>query len=259
MSYLARRYRRLRRRLRMAIAAGTIWKPLAIGEAAAILCVLGFGAGLVLRAGLTSAVNHIAPLAQTGGRAAKATAAASPLQASAPASARPSNSPSPQLSEVTRLAVSEATARTGIAYTEGGCAGGQSCFSAAHEVDGQDAAFVQLSVRGYGGASLCYVYLENPGGWQVAQMACGASAGFAPAQDVTASVHAPGTCGRLRRVASVQGAVVRCLNNATAVAVTGPPILAEGVLWWPAATASAGGVIAQDLLIDPAAIVPPKS
>jgi hypothetical protein len=264
MSFLSRRYRRLRRRLRAAYLSGTLWKPLAIGEATLILCALGFGAGLALRTelrGLTSAVNRIAPLAETGaGRSAKAaTPSATPAQASAPASAHPSASPSPQLSAVVQLAAAEASKRTGIAYVDGGCGSGQSCLSGARETDGQDAAYVEFSARGYGGASVCYVYLgSTASGWNVGDVACGGSAGFAPVQDATLTVHAAGTCGRLRRTPSTDGAVIRCLANGSTVTVTAPPIYGDGVIWWPVNATGANGVLAEALLIDPASLVPAR-
>jgi hypothetical protein len=251
-----RRYWRFRRRFRSAKLTGGIWKPLAIAEAVVILAVVGFGGGLLLRAavaGMSTPVNRVAPLAETGGRHASVTPAASPVRA-LPAS--PKGSPSPQLSALVQLAAASATARTGLAYVDAGCAAGGKCFSSARETDGQDAAYVELAAQGYGGATICYVYLDNPSaGWQAVSMACGAAAGFAPAQDATVLVRAPGTCGRLRRQAGAQSAVVRCLANGTPVAVTGAPVLAGGQLWWPVSSGSAAGMMVQDLLVDPSAIV----
>jgi hypothetical protein len=260
MSFDTRRASRLRQRIRAGVMKGTIWKPLAIAEAALILCALGFGAGLVLRSQLQALSHRIAPLAQTGSaRGGTPTAAVTPPQASGPPRTAPATSPSPQLSAVEQLALGEAGARTGLAYMGAGCSAGQGCLSAAHETDGQNAAYVALTVRGYGSANLCYVYLQSTGSsWQVAGMACGVAQGFAPAQDATVSVHAPGTCGRLRRVASTTGAVVDCLANGSAVNVTGPPTYADGVLWWPVTAPGATGIVAHNLLVDPPSIVPPR-
>jgi hypothetical protein len=160
---------------------------------------------------------------------------------------------------VVRLALAEATARTGIPYVASGCGAGASCFSRASETDGQSAAYVEVAVQGYGDASRCYIYLDSPGGaWQVEAMACGARDGFAPTVNGVVTVHATFSCGRVRTAVGLSSAVVRCLASGSRVTVTDGPEYAEGEIWWPVTDASTAGVIAQELLVDPAAQVPAR-
>jgi hypothetical protein len=254
---VARQARRLRRRLRAAKLRGTIWKPLAIVEAALLLALVGVGAGLFLHIQLAqlTPTGRPAPLAETGGvgpaGSPKPTEAQPPRSTPAAAS-----TPSPAESAVVQAAVAEAAARTGIAYAASGCAPVARCFSRAVETDGTGAAYVQLAVQGYDGGSRCYVYLDQPSGaWQVVAMACGASDVFAPALKSVVTVHATGSCGRVRKAAGLSGAVVRCLSNGSRLNVTGVPEYADGEVWWPVADTSMSGVIAQEVVIDPAALV----
>ena len=238
---------------------GSLWKSVAITEAVLILAAVGFGAGLIIR-------PHLNDLAKSRGSAqaghptggVKGTSlpgtggqATSSPTATASASAQPS--------QVVELSLREAEARTGVSYSGSGCASGQKCFSAARETDGDSAAYVQLAAQGYGTARLCYVYLAQAGGWSVVSMACGSAPGFAPAVNSTVTIRAPGSCGRLRARAGLQGAVVRCLANGSSAQVTSGPMNADGQLWWQASASGVTGVLAQDLIVDPAAIVPPKS
>lgn len=227
-------------------------------EAALLLAALGLGAGLVLHAKLDQlapAAKLPSPLAETGG-AGPATPTEAPPPRSTPAG---QGSPTPSLSAVAQLALTEATARTGIAYAASGCGAGARCFSRAQETDGAGAAYVQLAVQGLSGAGRCYVYLDDPaGGWQVVAMACGAVDGFAPAVKSVVTVRASGSCGRVRNAAGTTSAVVRCLSNGTRITVTGAPQFGDDAIWWPVAGASTAGVIAQDLVVDPATLVPAK-
>jgi hypothetical protein len=251
--------RRLRRRLRAAALRGTIWKPLAIVEGALLLGVLGLGAGLLLHVRLAELTPPSpAPLAQTGGVGAAGRLPAS--EAPAPRSTPAAGKPSPAQSAVVEMAVAEATTRTGISFTASGCAAGASCLSHASETDGQGAAYVTLLAQGYGVGNRCYVYLDNPSGtWQVAAVACGSGDAFAPAVNSVVTVHAPSTCGRVRKTASLSAQVVRCVSNGSRVTVTGAPALADGEMWWPVSDTITSGYIAEEILIDSAALVPAKS
>jgi hypothetical protein len=59
----------------------------------------------------------------------------------------------------------------------------------------------------------------------------------------------------MRKAVGLSAGVVRCLANGSRLTVTGPPEFADGEIWWPVADASSAGVIAQELVIDPAALV----
>jgi hypothetical protein len=222
-----------------------------------ILAGLGFLAGVVVRPHLGA--TPVAGAAQSqAARGGESGIAAVP-------SARPTSSPSaslaplPQSSGRLELAVQEAQSRTGLQYTEPGCASGQPCLSAAKEVDGQGAAYVQMAAQGYAAGRQCYVYMyAQASTWKVSSMACGSAPGFAPAIDTMVTVHASGSCGRLRTTAGLRGAVARCLANGSIAAVTGPPQLADAQLWWPVSASGSVGMLSQDLLLSPAAMVPAR-
>jgi hypothetical protein len=256
---VGRQARRLRRRLRAAALRGTIWKPLAIVEGALLLAMLGLGVGLLLHLRLAELTPpSAAPLAQTGGLGAAGSRSTS--EAPAPRSSPAASKPSPAQSAVVQMAAAEAANRTGIGYTVSGCAAGASCLSHAIETDGQSAAYVTVSAQGFGAGNRCYVYLDNPSGsWEVAAVACGSGDAFAPAVNSAVSVHASSSCGRVRKTASLSSSVVRCVTNGSRVTVTGAPAFADGEIWWPVSDTITSGYIAQEILIDPAALVPAKS
>jgi hypothetical protein len=103
------------------------------------------------------------------------------------------------------------------------------------------------------------VYLANPSGtWQVVDMACGSTEGFAPAVKSVITLQASGSCGRVRKTVSLSATVVRCLPNGTRIMVTGAPEYGDGDVWWPIADTTTSGFVAQELVVDPAAQVPAK-
>jgi hypothetical protein len=231
----------------------------AIIEAALLLAVVGLGAGLLLHVKLSQLTPPSpAPLAQTGGVGPAGRSA--PSEAPAPRSTPAPGNASPTASAVVQMAVAEVVNRTGVSYAAGGCAAAASCSSHAAETDGQDAAYVSLSVQGYRSGNRCFVYLDNAsGGWEVYAVACGSGDSFAPAVTSVVTVHAASSCGRVRKTPSLSSAVVHCVANGSRVTVAGAPTFADGEIWWPVSDTSTSGYIAQEILIDPAALVPAKS
>lgn len=145
------------------------------------------------------------------------------------------------------VAISAVQTKTGVKYSTS-CNGTAACLSMTGQNLGQGAAAFVFSTAKTGGRE-CVSYVEQSNGaWKsVGSVLCGLPNQVSPLVGRDATVHVPGNCANVHAAASLQGGVVTCLSDGTAVRVDGGPTATDGFIWWH----TAKGWIAHDFLVGP--------
>ena len=144
-------------------------------------------------------------------------------------------------------AIAGVKAKTGLSYAAARCATNAPCLTVASQTAGQNAAAVLFSTAGSGGRQ-CVGYVYRSGAsWHFLDAVCGLPGQLSPLVGRDATVHVPGNCANVRDLASLNGTVVACLHDGTAVHIDSGPTYADGRLWWH----EAHGWIAHDFLTGP--------
>lgn len=141
------------------------------------------------------------------------------------------------------VAIAGVEAKTGLKYSTK-CSSTAPCLSVIGQTAGQKAAAFLFSTAHSGGRQCAgYVY-QGPDGWHLLSALCGLPGQVAPLAGHDAKVRVPGNCANARSAPSLQGGVVACLYDGTAVRVDGGPTYADSRMWWHVSK----GWIAQDFL-----------
>ena len=137
-------------------------------------------------------------------------------------------------------------AKTHLRYRASSCEAGTACLTVASETMGKDAAAVVFSTAS-SAARQCvgYVYRRD-GHWYFLDAVCGLPDQLSPQVAHDATVHVPGNCANVRRSASLDGRVIACLGDGTAVTLDAGPNAGAGHLWWHL---QGLGWMAQDFLL----------
>ena len=140
-------------------------------------------------------------------------------------------------------AVPAVQAASGVRFSTGSCQPGR-CLKFAGEVHGLNAAAVEFSL---GDGRACAAYLSRErGAWQPVAARCAPASQLAPMIGRRDTVHVPGNCANVRKSASLDGGVVACLGDGTAVTLDAGPNASAGHLWWHL---QGLGWMAQDFLL----------
>jgi len=140
-------------------------------------------------------------------------------------------------------AVPAVQAASGLRFSTGSCQPGR-CLKFAGEVHGLNAAAVEFSL---GDGRACAAYLSREqGAWKPVAARCAPASQLAPMIGRRDTVHVPGNCANVRRSASLDGRVIACLGDGTAVTLDAGPNAGAGHLWWHL---QGLGWMAQDFLL----------
>lgn len=145
------------------------------------------------------------------------------------------------------VAISAVQAKTGLKYSTS-CSGSAACLSLTGQNLGQGAAAFVFATAKTGGRECVSYVVQTNGAWHpLGSVLCALPNQVSPLIGRDATVHVPGNCANVHAAASLQGGVVTCLYDGTAVHVDGGPTAADGFVWWH----TAKGWIAHDFLVGP--------
>lgn len=143
--------------------------------------------------------------------------------------ARPANGLKPGSPQAVAAAAVEQ--KTGLKYSSS-CQAAGACLTMTGQTFGQSAAAILFSST-RSGAQQCVGYVaQSSNAWQLVSADCAAPGQVAPLLGQTATVHVSGSCVNVRDRPSLQGGVLSCFSNGSAVHVDGGPTFADGLLWW---------------------------
>ena len=193
-------------------------------------------AALVLAALLVVPIVYLAAAASHNSTAPKAATHASSSGAGLPKAGSPQ-----------AVAISAVQAKTGLKYSTT-CRGTTACLSVTGQDLGQGAAAFVFSTARTGGRECVSYLVQSSGAWNpLGSVLCALPNQVSPLVGRDATVHVPGNCANVHSAASLQGGVVTCLYDGTAVHVDGGPTAADGFVWWH----TSKGWIAHDFLVGP--------
>lgn len=154
---------------------------------------------------------------------------------------------SPKAGSAEGVAINAVQSKTGLKYSTS-CEGTAACLSLTGQNLGQGAAAFVFATAKTGGRECVSYVVQNNGKWQpLGSVLCALPNQVSPVVGRDATVHVPGNCANVHAAPSLQGGVVTCLYDGTAVHVDGGPTAADGLVWWH----TSKGWIAHDFLVAP--------